>query len=92
MMTEEEKQQAQAEWDRKKEEQKLGLMVIKILGGALILWLLFKVVTQAFGGGTSTNDYKQVDIKENPYMDDKKMKQVDDLYNSRDEIEERMSR
>ncbi|MGW6151156.1 hypothetical protein ACWFN4_27815 [Bacillus mycoides] len=92
MMTEEEKQQAQAEWDRKKEEQKLGLMVIKILGGALILWLLLKVVTQVFGGGTGTSDYKPVDVKENPYMDDKKMKQVDELYNSRDEIEERMSR
>ncbi|QWH26571.1 hypothetical protein EXW51_00370 (plasmid) [Bacillus mycoides] len=94
MMTEEQKKQAQAEWDRKKEEQKHGLMLVKILGGALILWLLFKVVTQAFGGGTSTStsDYKPVDIKENPYMDDKKMKQVDDLYNSRDEIEERMSK
>ncbi|MGH0448549.1 hypothetical protein ACQVPC_25970 [Bacillus mycoides] len=88
MMTEEQKKQA--EWDRKKEEQ--GLMVVKILGGALILWLLFKVVTQAFGGGTSTSDYNSVDIKENPYMDDKKKKQVEELYNSRDEIEERMSR
>ncbi|XKK15616.1 hypothetical protein HFP64_27975 [Bacillus sp. AC79A.1] len=91
-MTEEQKKQAQTEWDRKKEEQKHGLMMVKILGGALILWLLFKVVTQTFGGVTSTSDYKPVDIKENSYMDDKKMKQVDDLYNSRDEIEERMSK
>ncbi|WP_336448447.1 hypothetical protein [Bacillus cereus] len=91
-MTEEERQQVQAEWDKKKAEQKQGLMVIKILGGALILWLLLKVVTQVFGGSTGTSDYKPVDAKENPYMNDKKMKQVEELYNSRDEIEERMSK
>ncbi|MGW6193938.1 hypothetical protein ACWFRC_25515 [Bacillus cereus] len=80
--------------EKKKEERELNangkmstqqgctVWILILLFGGFVVWL--------FAGGGSSSSYDSNKDANNPHMNDKKRQQINEMYNSKDEIESRV--